>query len=119
MPVFRKHSRGSTSAMFTKRMGGRVSLFNYNPSIAGGKIGVKRFQNAHHMGRILRKDAQRNMTSIQGAEGSGLATPGSHIGGMMGATPPSSTHGSDSDRKRIFSAISNHLAGNGKRMRRA
>ena len=40
MPVFRKNTRGPSNAVFNHRMGGRVSLFNYNPSIAGGKTGT-------------------------------------------------------------------------------
>lgn len=106
--------------MFNHRMGGRVTLFNYNPSIAGGKIGVKRFHNAHHKGRILRANKQKGMTAIQGAEGSGLASAGKlSPGGVMAASPVSSTHADKASRKRVFDAIAEHLGGGrGKRGRR-
>lgn len=118
MPVFRNHSRRNAGAMFGKRMGGRVSLFNYNPSIAGGKIGVRRFKNAHRMGKILPGNIQKVMTNIQGAEGSGLAAPGMHVGGIMGAVPPTSLHHKASEKKRIFDSISEHLSGAGAKRRR-
>lgn len=116
MPVHRRNARGSVSAMFNHRMGGRVSLFNYNPSIAGGKIGVKRYHSAHYKGRVLRANRQKGMTAIQGAEGSGLATPGHHVGGVMAAPPMTSTHADKASRKRVFDAIAEHLGG-GKRRR--
>jgi hypothetical protein len=37
MPVHRRNQRGPSNSVFNHRMGGRVSLFNFNPSIAGGK----------------------------------------------------------------------------------
>jgi hypothetical protein len=117
MPVHRRNARGSVSAMFNHRMGGRVTLFNYNPSIAGGKIGVKRFHTAHHKGRILRANRQKGMTAIQGAEGSGLACGQGVTGGVMAASPVSSTHGDRASKKRVFDAIAEHLGG-GKRSRR-
>jgi hypothetical protein len=100
-------------------MGGRVSLFNYNPSIAGGKIAIKRYARTHPMGRILRGNHQKNMVVLQGAEqGSGLAPPGHHIGGLMGAAPKSSMHASKDAKKRVLDCISEHLAGGRtKRMR--
>ena len=70
-----RHPRNCASAMFTKRMGGRVTLFNYNPSIAGGKIGVKRFHKTHRMGPVLRRNKQEAKTMIQGAIGSGAVEP--------------------------------------------
>lgn len=118
MPVMRRNQRGPSNAMFNHRMGGRVTLFNFNPSIAGGKIGVKRFHHAHHMGRIIRGNGQKAMTNIQGAEGTGLMNPGmsaTHRAGMMGVAPPTSMHADKEGRKRVFESIAKHLSGGGKR----
>jgi len=89
-----------------------VSLFNYNPSIAGGKIGVKRFTKCFPKGQIMRRNAQAAKTAVIGAEtGTGLTNPGHHIGGLMGAAPQSSKHGDNAAKKRVFEAISQHLGG--------
>lgn len=95
------------------RMGGRVSLFNYNPSIAGGVIAVKRYGRVHPLGQVLRKDAQRTMTNIIGAEGAGLKNPGHHVGAMMGVAPASSNHHSNEHRKRVREAMEKQFGGGG------
>lgn len=80
-----------------------------------------RYHHAHHMGRILRGNAQKAMTNIQCAEGAGLANPGQaavHRAGMMGVAPPTSTHVDKEGRKRLFASIAKHLSGAGKRQRR-
>lgn len=83
------------------RKGGRVSLFNYNPSIAGGKIAIKRFGRAHHLGRPMRNFQERHMMSMIGAQGQGLTTPG-----VMGKSLGDSNAKSIKEgRKRILEQI--------------
>lgn len=110
MPIRRKSNRANVSKMHSLRTGGRVSLFNYNPSIAGGKIAIKRFGRAHHMGRPLRHNAQKHMVSIVGAEGQGLVAPGSHARSGMGAEAPSAIHSLKEGRKRVLDAIHDQFA---------
>lgn len=115
MGLWRDNMRGHPAAPRTHniRMGGRVSLFNYNPSIAGGAISVKRYTNAHRLGKVLRKDAQRTMTNIIGAEGAGIKNPGHHVGAMMGVAPASSNHHSNEHRKRVREAMEKQFGGGG------
>jgi hypothetical protein len=84
-----------------------VSLFNYNPSIAGGKIAVKRFGRAHHMGRPLRNYQEKHMASMVGAQGQGLMAPGSHAHAKGGGSVKEG-------RKRIMEGLAAQFA---KRMR--
>lgn len=105
MPIRRKSDRRNVGKMHLIRSGGRVSLFNYNPSIAGGKIAVKRFGRAHHLGRPLRNYQEKHFASMVGAQGQGLVAPGSHARVGMGATA-SMKEG----RKRILDALSTQFA---------
>lgn len=101
MPVRRKGERQSVGKMHLIRKGGRVTLFNYNPSIAGGKIAIKRFGRAHHLGRPMRNFAEKHMMSMIGAQGQGLTTPG-----VMGKSLGDSHTKSIKDgRKRILEQI--------------
>jgi len=110
---FMRHGRRSHAAgtMFQMRQGGRVSLFNYNPSIAGGKVQVKRFGNkVHWRGCIQRGNTEKGKTIMIGAEGAGIMNPGHHVGSMMGVAPPGSTHGANAYRKRVVDVIGKHLS---------
>ena len=112
MGLHRDNRRGCAAPRtHTMRMGGRVTLFNYNPSIAGGAISVKRHHTAHRLGKVLRKDAQRAMTNIIGAEGAGLKNPGHHVGALMGVAPASSNHHHNEHRKRVRDAIEKQFGG--------
>lgn len=80
-----------------------MSLFNYNPSIAGGKIQIKRYTRAHHLGRPLRNYQEKHLASMIGAQGQGLMTPGSHAHAMKGGTVKEG-------RKRILDGLSAQFA---------
>lgn len=80
-----------------------MSLFNYNPSIAGGKIAVKRFSRAHHLGRPLRNYQEKHMASMIGAQGQGLMAPGSHAHASKGGTVKEG-------RKRILEGLASQFA---------
>lgn len=115
----RSHAAGS---MFNMRQGGGVSLYNYNPSIAGGKVGVKRFgSKVHWRGHILRGNTERGKAVVLGAEANGTAGimgPGHNVSGLMGVAPPGASHGAAAHRKRVLEGIAKHLnGGGGKRMR--
>lgn len=110
MPVRRRnHHDHLANRMHKLRKGGRVTLFNYNPSIAGGKIAVKRFHRAHHLGMPLRNWKEKHMASIVGAQGQGLVAPGSHARTGMGMP------GVKDSRKRILEEMQQHFS---KRMKR-
>jgi hypothetical protein len=79
------------------KKGGRVSLFNYNPSIAGGKIAIKRF----HLGRPMRNWQEKHLVSMIGAQGQGLTAPGVHGKGLGDSHGKSIKEG----RKRILDQI--------------
>lgn len=99
MPIRRNNKHGNTGKMHSIRSGGRVSLFNYNPSIAGGKIAVKRFGRAHYMGVPMRNWQEKHLASMIGAQGQGLMAPGSHAASMRGGAVKDS-------RKRILDGLS-------------
>ena len=122
MGLHRDNTRGHPAAPRTHsmRFGGRVTLFNYNPSIAGGAIAVKRYHDAHRLGRVMRKHAEKAMVPMIGAEGAGMKNPGHHIGGMMGLPPSSSTHHKHERQKRVREAIEKQFSsGSGTKRRRA
>lgn len=101
MPLRRKSGRSNVGKMHSIVKGGRVSLFNYNPSIAGGKIAVKRFGRAHYLGRPLRNWQERHLTSMIGAQGQGLTAPGVHGKGLGDSYGKTIKEG----RKRILDQI--------------
>lgn len=103
MPLVRRGKRSNVGRMHSIRSGGRVSLFNYNPSIAGGAIQVKRFGRAHHMGQPLRNYQEKHMASMIGAQGQGLMAPGSHAHAAKGGTVKDG-------RKRILEGLSAQFA---------
>lgn len=91
--------------MHQMRHGGRVSLFNYNPSIAGGAIGRRFTKSALAPHRRRRTGAgvrgswgDRQLASWTGAQGQGIA-------GRSGGAP-SATRGSKESRKRVLAEMS-------------
>ncbi len=110
MPVRRKSERSNVGKMHLIRKGGRVTLFNYNPSIAGGKIAIKRFGRAHRLGRPLRNFQEKHLMSMIGAQGQGLTAPGVHAKGLGDSHGKSMKEG----RKRILEQIGAQMS---KRMR--
>lgn len=106
MPITRRHARRPVSKMHRLRTGGAVSLFNYNPSIAGGKIAIKRFGRRHRMGHVGRGAWQeKHLAQMVGAQaqGAGLYAPGNHARVGMGESVKDG-------RKRILEAMSNQFA---------
>lgn len=121
--------RGATSSMFTRRTGGRVTLFNYNPSVAGGRVGLGRYKSAHHKGRFMRhKEHERTVATV--GTGGGLTSPGTAGRGVdpgfninrgnyagLGATGRTAMHPVNETRKRIHDLLASKLDGGGKRAR--
>lgn len=104
MGVHRKGiHRHHAGRMHGIRKGGKVSLFNYNPSIAGGAIGLRRFDKQHHLGVPCRNWQQKHMAAMVGAAegGGGLHAPGS--GARMGMG------GKVGDRKRVLDMVKEQL----------
>ena len=103
MPIQRRGKRMVVGKMHNIRKGGRVTLFNYNPSIAGGKIAVKRFGRAHRLGGVMKNWAGKHMASMIGAQGQGLMPPGHHAATRGGAL----SHGENmrEGRKRILAGL--------------
>jgi len=93
--------------MHQMRLGGRVSLFNYNPSIAGGALG-RRFSKgplAPHRRRragtgVRGSWGDRQLASWTGAQGQGV-----HRGGSV-ASAPTIARGSKEGRKRLLEEMS-------------
>lgn len=110
MPIRRKNVHSHlANRMHGLRHGGRVTLFNYNPSVAGGKIAVKRFHKSHHLGPVMRGgDAwqKKHMATIVGAQGAGLVAPGSHMRSGMGV---GGMPGVKDSRKRILEEMNHHF----------
>ncbi len=101
MPIHRRGNRMPVGKMHSMRTGGRVSLFNYNPSIAGGKIAVKRFHRSHYLGVPMRNWRQQHMGQMVAAsDGKGLHAPGSGARSGMGVADMVKA-----GRKRILGAI--------------
>lgn len=95
-------------AMHKMRTGGAVSLFNYNPSIAGGKIMTKRYGRRHRMGVIGRGAWQeKQLAQFTGAQGQGLTAPGSHARVGMGTAP---AQAQKDGRKRILDQLGAQFA---------
>lgn len=93
--------RHTAGRMHGVRKGGKVSLFNYTPSIAGGVIGIKRFGRYHKLGMPCKNWKDTHMASMVGAaSGGGLHAPGS--GARMGMGIGSSVK---EGRKRILEGI--------------
>lgn len=101
MPVHRAHHRKNVSSMWAHRTGGKVSLFNYNPSIAGGAIAVKRFRSAHHLGRYMHRKS------------GGTAIPAAlqpNVTSAAMAFQPSNAASNQDRRKRLRTQIAESLA---------
>lgn len=108
MALLRRHKRSPVGHMHRFRTGGKVSLFNYNPSIAGGKIMTKRYGRRHRMGTIGRGAWQeKQLAQFTGAQGQGLTAPGSHARVGMGAAP---AHVQKEGRKRVLEAMNAQFA---------
>lgn len=125
MGGIRRHSHHrNVSAMYTIRHGGRVTLANYNPKIAGGAIQVQRFSNAHRRGLYLdhnKHDHNIHTVSSGGAgigpkEPSVINKPDAYIG--MGEPPrKQSKKNNDAYNRKMMETVSKHLTGR-KRPRR-
>jgi hypothetical protein len=107
MGLLRRHKRAPVGHMHKLRTGGKVSLFNYNPSIAGGKIMTKRFSRRHRLGMIGRGWQEKQLAQFTGAQGQGLTAPGSHARMGMGTAP---AHAQKEGRKRILDAMNAQFA---------
>lgn len=108
MAVLRRHRRSPVGGMYKMRTGGAVTLFNYNPSIAGGKIMTKRYARRHRMGTIGRGTWQeKQLAQFTGAQGQGLTAPGSHARSGMGTAPAAAQK---EGRKRILDQLSAQFA---------
>lgn len=100
--------------MHHMRLGGKVSLFNYNPSIAGGAIG-RRFSKsplAHHRRRrvgtgVRASWGDRQLASAVGAQGQGL--------GKAGSSAATVARGAKESRKRLLEEMSAHFNKRGRR----
>lgn len=107
MGVHRKNiHRHHAGRMHGIRKGGKVSLFNYVPSIAGGMIGLRRYGRPHHLGVPCRNWHQKHMAAMAGAaDGGGLHAPGSgaRMGMGMGSTLKEG-------RKRVLDAVREQFA---------
>lgn len=94
-----------------------MSLFNYNPSIAGGAIHLHRHPELHFQGRMLRHKAHEQM--VTSTDGLGLTTPGqtSHGRGVegnyqgLGASGRTSMHSTNDDKKRLHEMIGKMMHG--------
>lgn len=99
----------AAGVMHSMRHGGKVSLFNYNPSIAGGALG-RRFSKSplsshrrRRMGTSVRSSwGDRQLASWTGAQGQGVAT-----GGAM--TQATAARGAKESRKRLLEEMSAHF----------
>jgi hypothetical protein len=117
MPITKREHHAPMSRASTHRSGGAVTLFNYNPSIAGGIIALHRFPHLHHQGRYLRHKAHEQLTTS--TAGTGLLTPGhtshgSGIGGNyqgLGATGRTAMHPITEDKKRLHEMIGKMMHG--------
>lgn len=107
-------SHGATNGVPSMRAhGGKISLFNYNPSMAGGKIGSMRF-------------GQHCMHTAMGPDGLHRLTPSSHTSSGQALAPSMITNHREPSRAHILSVLSNMLhsqsskrGGGGKRAKRS
>lgn len=122
MGLHRPKAIGSTSGMFAQRMGGRVTLFNYNPKIAGGSLNVTRFNTAHRRGQYLRHKEHEHVVNTVSA-GAGLTNPGHAAKGGganyqgLGATGRTAMHPFNAERKRLHEVIASKMNNNTKKAR--
>lgn len=107
MGLHRKMGRNPSNSMHARRTGGRVSLFNYNPSIAGGKIAIKRFKRGHRMGHLTSHHRKVSLAAIPEL----MPNVSSHAANFM------KSGGKVDERKRVRSAIAEHMDKMNKRMR--
>jgi len=108
MALLRRHKRAPVGKMHKLRTGGAVSLFNYNPSIAGGKIMTKRYARRHRMGTVGRGCwPEKQLAQWTSAQGQGLTAPGSHARMGMGVAPASAQK---EGRKRILDQLGAQFA---------
>ncbi len=76
--------------------GGKISLFNYNPSMAGGKIGSMRY-------------GQHCMHTAMGPDGLHRLTPSTHTSSGQALAPSMITNHREPSRSHILSVLSNML----------
>lgn len=121
MSLHRRLRKGPMSSMMIQRKGGRVNLFNYNPSIAGGRIGVQRYKTSHRRGQYLRHKEHEALVSAP--SGGGLTNPGHVVHGHgagpgnymgIGATGRTAMHPINAKRKQIQEVIAQKLHANKK-----
>lgn len=117
MPISNRINHTPMSRASVHRTGGSVSLFNYNPSIAGGVVALHRYPDLHWQGRYLRHKAHEQQ--VTSTDGLGLTTPGqtSHGRGLtgnyqgLGATGRTSLHSATDDKKRLHEMIGKMMHG--------
>lgn len=113
MTFTRCRNKNVCSNMVLKRQGGRVSLFNYNPSIAGGKLACLRYPNAHRRGSYLlgkTHDAMPAVAKINGEHKSGHAGVHHSVHHGMAAPMATAKHERLASRKRILDSIAEHMS---------
>lgn len=94
--------------MHHMRLGGKVSLFNYNPSIAGGALG-RRFSKSplsshrrRRMGTSVRASwGDRQLAAAVGAQGQGL--------GKGVSSQATAARGAKESRKRLLEEMGAHF----------
>lgn len=99
MPIKRANGRRNVSTVFTHR-GGKVSLFNYNPSIAGGSIAIKRLRlgrkaHAYRRGGVVDSTINSLNPNVNSA--------------AMSFAPSSNVVSNTEHRKRLRSMVSEQL----------
>lgn len=113
MGFHRRNTRGPMSRMVTQRTGGRVTLFNYNPSIAGGTIAVNRYKTAHYRGRFMRHKEHEHTVASTGTGGglgvgvSGRGAEGNYQG--VGATGRTAMHSMSENKRKLHELIANKM----------
>lgn len=118
----RMHHR-PMSSLVTHRTGGRVTLFNYNPSIAGGKIHILRHRLAHYKGRYLRhhehehivRQAESGQPVEEAVQGGVAGCPNTEYESAGGRT---SRRSRGEERKRLHGAINRALKESTKKRKR-
>lgn len=105
MPLHRRMGKNPTGGMHYRR-GGKVSLFNYNPSIAGGMISNNRHHSKHRMGGMVSRRAK-------------ITSPIPELQPNVSSHAAAFMHGENKadNRKRLRESIAHHLDKMNKRMK--
>lgn len=108
MALHRHTGRHPSGGMHWRR-GGKVSLFNYNPSIAGGSISIHRHHKGHRMGHLMSRRPKHAVPLAAVPEL--MPNVSSHAAAFM--------HGEtkNENRKRLRESIAHHLDKMNKRMK--